>query len=85
MVWGGISLTGRTELVIVNGTLTAERYILEVLDQHVVSYAPYIGRGFLLMQDNARPHIARVVRNYLEEVEIDTMAWPARSLDLNPI
>ena len=34
MVWGGISLTGRTELVIVNGSLTSERYILEILEEH---------------------------------------------------
>lgn len=86
MVWGGISLTGRTELVVINnGSLTAERYILEILDQHVMPFAPYIGQGFLLMQDNARPHVAGIVRNYLEEVGIDTMAWPARSPDLNPI
>lgn len=85
MVWAGISLTGRTELVLINGSLTAERYILEILDNHVVPYAPYIGQGFMLMHDNARPHVARVVQHYLEQVGIDTMAWPARSPDLNPI
>lgn len=86
MVWGGISLTARTDLVVIqNGTVTAERYILEILEQHVVPFAPYIGENFLLMQDNARPHVAQIVRNYLEEVQINTMEWPANSPDLNPI
>lgn len=86
MVWGGISLTSRTDLVVLNnGNLNAERYILDILEQHVVPYAPYIGPDFLLMQDNARPHTAQVVQNYLTEVEINVMEWPARSPDLNPI
>lgn len=39
----------------------------------------------MLMHDNARPHIARIVHEYLDEVEIPRMIWPARSPDLNPI
>jgi len=36
MVWGGISLRGRTELhVINNGTLTAENYRDEILAVHL--------------------------------------------------
>ena len=31
MVWGGISGDGRTELVVINGNLNADRYINEVL------------------------------------------------------
>ena len=41
--------------------------------------------NFLLMHDNARPHIATVVREYLESLGIEAMDWPARSPDLNPI
>lgn len=37
------------------------------------------------MHDNARPHVAAVVRQYLHEVGIPVMEWPARSPDLNPI
>ena len=48
-------------------------------------FAPFIGDGFRLMQDNARPHVARCVQQYLEEVPIQTLVWPARSPDLNPI
>lgn len=86
MVWGGISMEARTDLVLVNdGRLTANRYITNILEPHVVPFAPFIGDDFVLMHDNARPHIARVVQNYLEEVNIETMNWPPRSPDLNPI
>lgn len=37
------------------------------------------------MHDYARPHVARVVTDYLAEVRINAMDWPARSPDFNPI
>ncbi|CDQ67678.1 unnamed protein product [Oncorhynchus mykiss] len=37
------------------------------------------------MQDNARPHVAGVCQQFLQEEGIDAMDWPARSPDLNPI
>lgn len=86
MVWGGISYEARTELVFVDGgSLTAARYIEEVLLEHVVPYAPIIGEEFLLMHDNARPHAARIVNEFLNDVGLHAMAWPARSPDINPI
>jgi hypothetical protein len=86
MVWGGIGLGARTELVIVDrGTLNADRYITNILQDHVVPFAPHIGDNFILMQDNARPHIARCVTNFLTETGITKMDWPARSSDMNPI
>lgn len=42
-------------------------------------------RTLWLMDDNARPHRARVVTAYLEQEGIECMDWPARSPDLNPI
>lgn len=37
------------------------------------------------MHDNARCHTARSVAQYLDEVGIQVLPWPARSPDLNPI
>ncbi|CAK1599693.1 unnamed protein product [Parnassius mnemosyne] len=86
MVWGGVSSDARTELVIVDNRLTATRYIEEVLQEHVIPYSGFIGHDqFLLMHDNARPHVAHCVEEYLEEVGIQKLQWPARSPDLNPI
>lgn len=86
MVWAGISTDARTDLVFVdNGALTARRYIEEILQEVVVPFAPFIGNQFTLMHDNARPHVARVVSEYLDEVELPRLEWPACSPDLNPI
>lgn len=86
MVWGGISLSGRTELVILNeGTVTAQRYIEQVIRPYVVPFAQRIGAEFKLMHDNARAHIARATREALDEAGIQVLPWPANSPDLNPI
>ena len=86
MVPGVISMEGRTDLYrLENGSLTAIRYRDEILEPMVRPYAGAVGPGFLLMHDNARPHVARVCRQYLEDEGIDTIEWPSRSPDLNPI
>lgn len=85
MVWGGISLEARTDLVILQGGINADRYIRQCLEEHVVPYMPFIGENFLLMHDNARPHIAQITRQYLNDVDVQVLDWPSRSPDLNPI
>ncbi|RZC04986.1 hypothetical protein BDFB_008370 [Asbolus verrucosus] len=62
-----------------------ERLRFASLADHVVPFAPFVGENFTLMHDNSRPHIARVVMCYLDEVNIRRLQWPARSLDLNLI
>ncbi|GFX10551.1 DDE_3 domain-containing protein [Trichonephila clavipes] len=37
------------------------------------------------MEDNARPHRAVIVEEYLGGLGLERMEWPARSPDLNPI
>ncbi|GFU52302.1 transposable element Tcb2 transposase [Trichonephila clavipes] len=87
LVWAGISLGGHTDLhVFHGGTVTGLRYRDEILDPYVRPYAAAIGNDFILMDDNARPHRARIVEEYLERSRFGTkMEWPARSPDLNPI
>lgn len=85
MAWAGINSNGRTDLVVIPGRLTGHRYVAEVLRPHVIPMRAAIGDEFLLMQDNATPHTARVTTTFLEEQGIDTLDWPARSADLNPI
>jgi len=48
-------------------------------------YAGAVGPGFLLVHDNALPHVARVCRQFLEDEGIDTIEWPPLLPDLNPI
>ncbi|GFT47851.1 transposable element Tcb2 transposase [Trichonephila clavipes] len=81
-----ISLGGHTDLhVFHGGTVTGLRYRDEILDPYVRPYAAAIGNDFILMDDNARPHRARIVEEYLEDHGLERMEWPARSPDLNPI
>ena len=61
MVWGGISINGRTDLIVIaGGSLTARRYRDEILTPVVTQYAGAIGNAFIFMQDNAQPHTARI-------------------------
>lgn len=85
MVWAGISAEGKTDLIILRGGVTAQVYIDQVLRPVVVPYAAAVGNGFKLMQDNARPHAAGITADFLETEGIETLDWPAKSPDLNPI
>ncbi|GFX45763.1 transposable element Tcb1 transposase [Trichonephila clavipes] len=63
MVWGGIGYHSRTLLVRIASTLNSQRYISEVLETVVF---PYL-QGFvaaIFRQDNARPHVARIVQRF---------------------
>ncbi|GFU83876.1 transposable element Tcb1 transposase [Trichonephila clavipes] len=86
MVWAGISLEYRTDLhIFKRGSVTAVRYRDEVLEPIVRLYAAAVDPTFVLMDDNARPHRADIVDDYLESEGIVRIAWPAYSPDLNPI
>lgn len=85
MVWGGISGEHRTDLVIVDGTLTARRYIDQILEPHVLPFFQTHPTVNILMQDNARPHTARITKEFLEEAEITVMNWVPYSPDMNPL
>ncbi|GFX31413.1 DDE_3 domain-containing protein [Trichonephila clavipes] len=37
------------------------------------------------MDDNARPHRAEIIEEYLEGLGLEGMEWLAQSLDLNPV
>ncbi|KAI4901714.1 hypothetical protein NFI96_000200 [Prochilodus magdalenae] len=94
MVWGGISLEGRTDLYrLDDGTLTAIRYQDEILGPVVRSYAGAVGPGFLLVHNNARAHVARVCRQFLENEVTDVLkgtrqqdlSWLEPSLEGSPV
>ena len=79
MVWGGIILGGRTDLVFLERTINANDYIDFILRPIVVPFAENAGPNICLMHDNARPHTANVVRNFLQTNEIPVLLWPAQS------
>ncbi|GBM88938.1 Transposable element Tcb2 transposase [Araneus ventricosus] len=86
MVWAGIMLDGRTPLhVCERVTVTGVRYRDEILELYLRLFRGAVGPEFILMDDNARPHRALLVDEFLESEDIRRMDWPARSPDLSPI
>jgi hypothetical protein len=71
MVWAGICAQAKTDLhIIENGTLTAVRYVNEILDVNVRTYAGADGPDFNLMDDNACAHRTHITNLYIEETTI---------------
>ncbi|GFV38395.1 transposable element Tcb2 transposase [Trichonephila clavipes] len=81
-VWGAISWDTRSSLVVLQGTLTARRYVDDILTPIVL---PMLSSrpGAIYQQDNARPHTARLSQQCLQGY--DVLPWPARTPDLSPI
>ena len=85
MVWAGIMTNRKTDLFLVRGTQRANVYIQNILQPLVLPIAEEYGPEFLQMHDNARPHVAGVVSEWLRTNNIKVLQWPAQSPDLNPI
>ena len=87
MVWGCISHDWKLHLVTIQGNLTGDQYIIDVLQPVVVPHCnnhPLSTRP-VYMNDNARPHRSRAVTAYLQSEAVTSVPWPAMSPDLNPI
>ena len=83
IVWGGISHGVKTPLVVIQGNLTAVCYQDQVLMPHIL---PLVNAHNLTFQhDNARPHVTRVYRDFLNKNDVQVLDWPPYSPDLNPI
>nr|CAH7739797.1 unnamed protein product [Callosobruchus chinensis] len=51
----------------------------------VVPYVDFIENNFILMHDNTRRHTARITQQYINDVDIDVLEWPALRPNANPI
>ena len=67
MVWEGITAHGRTPLVVVAGNLTGMRYWDEIVQPYVIPFIQAQANNVTFQQDNAWPHVVRVVRDYLTQ------------------
>ena len=84
MVWAGVSLHHQTNIVVINGNLTAGRYQHEVLDTEAI---PLLRnhRVMQLLQDGAPAHRARATTAYLNANNVNVVDFPPKSPDLNII
>ena len=73
-VWAGMSTQRKTDLDIINGTVTGRSYLRDIINPIIIpqhrQYAP---------NDNAPPHRANIVRALIQEVGLRHMEWPALS------
>jgi transposase len=86
MAWGCISHDCKLDLVTIQGNLTGDQYIRDVLQPVVVPHFdnhPLATRPVYL-DDNARPR-SRTVTAYLQSEAVTSVPWPVMSPDLNPI
>ncbi|UYV71889.1 K02A2.6-like, partial [Cordylochernes scorpioides] len=81
MVWGAIAYDSRSHLLRIQGTMTAQRYVDDVLRPVTLPYLQGVPNA-LYQQDNARPHTARISQQALQDVQM--LPWPPYS-DLSPI
>ncbi|UYV76992.1 Transposase [Cordylochernes scorpioides] len=82
MVWGAIAYDSRSPLLRIQGTMTAQRYVDDVLRPVTLPYLQGVPNA-LYQQDNARPHTARISQKALQDVQM--LPWPPYSPDLSPI
>ena len=84
MVWAGLSLHVKTNIVFIKGNLTAARYQHEVLNREVI---PLLRnhRGMQLLHDGAPAHRARATTAYLNANNVNVVDFPPKSPDLNII
>lgn len=84
MFWGCFSFHAIGPLLEIEGTIDQHSYLKLIKDE----VEPQLNASevpLTYMQDNARPHTAKIVTRYLGEKNIPTLNWPPQSPDLNPI
>ena len=70
--------------IVVQGNLNAQGYINQILQPEAVPFFQRHGPA-IWMRDNARPHVAKICRQFLNRNDINVLPWPAVSPDMNPI
>ncbi|UYV79884.1 Transposase [Cordylochernes scorpioides] len=80
--FGAIAYDSRSPLLRIQGTMTAQRYVDDVLRPVTLPYLQGVPNA-LYQQDNARLHTARISQQALQDVHM--LPWPPYSPDLSPI
>ena len=83
MVWGAISYRGKSDLIIVKGTVDSVKY-QEILTKAEPKLKQLYPRGFIFQQDGARCHTSGSSMSWFATRGWQTSEWPANSPDLNP-
>lgn len=71
MVWAAVWYWGRTDIVIVDGMMSAKKY-QQMLGEHLLSVIP-CSAGFKFQQDNAPAHGALSTRHFLHQLGVELL------------
>ncbi|GFX83736.1 uncharacterized protein TNCV_350001 [Trichonephila clavipes] len=72
MVRNAIAYNTRSLLVLIDGSMTAQRYVHDILQPHVLPLMQWFPEA-IFQQDNARPHTTRVSQECFRTVT--TALW----------
>jgi hypothetical protein len=85
MVWGAFSARGKSELAVLRGRQNSGHYIYTVYEYMLTIAHLNHGADFVFQQDNASIHASHETTCFLQVQEVNTVVWPARFHDCNPI
>lgn len=85
MVWGGFGYNGQLPIAWISTKMKSKDYT-DLLETSLIDHGEALmGSDFVFQHDNAPIHQSRETKNWLAERNIDVLAWPPYSPDLNPI
>lgn len=80
-----LSAFGKTQLAVLNGSQNSNSYI-DTLEGTLLPYATdNHENNWVLQQDNAPIHTSKFTKGWIFANSIETLDWPAKPPDLNPI
>ena len=82
--WGFMWRDGFLDLDIVPNTMNGPTYRDLILKKRVVPFM-HNHPELTFMQDNSSVHCSKIVKEYLNEQNIEPLVWPPKSPDCNPI
>ena len=85
MFWSAVSTWFKFDLVEIEGTMTATKYVEMLRSKFIPWVRKQRKRAIVFQQDNAPSHTARHTKAFFEEDNIVCLDWPPYSPDLNPI
>lgn len=85
MVWAAILQGQGFTTCYIDGKITAEDYQNVLEETYLPWKATLRPEPYIFQQDNAPVHSARSTKDWLADHDIETLPWPARSPDLNPV
>lgn len=86
MVWGAISVHGTSRLHIVEGTMNAVKYIEVLRGRLLPQIREWYGeQPWIFQQDSAPCHMAKAVKTWCAQNDVQLLPWAGNSPDMNPI